>query len=198
MCRPGRAAGDDDLMQAALEGDESAFAELMRRHRGWVCGLMHAMVGNREQAEDLAQEAFCRVYRGRRDYAARGNFLAWLKRIAVNVARDFLRGDRRATFVSLDDLAETPARETGFDPFAALASRMLRQEIRDAVDALPPDQRQALVLHYFGGASIEEVAERMGCPVGTIKSRLHHARRRIREMLTAGQDREQGAKTTTP
>ena len=197
MCRTGHTT-DDDLMQATLGGDESAFAELMRRHRDWVCGLMHAIVGDREQAEDLAQEAFCRVYRSRKDYAARGNFVAWLKRIAVNVARDFLRGNRRTALVPLGDLGEMPAGETGFDPFAALASRVLRQEVRAAIAALPPDQRQALVLHYFGGASIEEVAERMGCPIGTIKSRLHHARRRIREMLAAEHEQEQGAKTTTP
>ena len=107
MCR--RLASDDDLIRAAASGEDAAFSELMRRHRDWVRRLMGAFVRDREQSEDLAQEVFCRVHEHIGEYVAQGKFTAWLKRVAVNVARDHLLRRKRAVLVPLDILENTPA-----------------------------------------------------------------------------------------
>jgi RNA polymerase sigma-70 factor (ECF subfamily) len=181
---PQRAASDDELVQAAAGGDDAAFSELMRRHRQWVCALMRAFVHDPEQAEDLAQEAFCRVYRHAGDYTAQGSFMPWLKRIAVNLAKDELRKQRKASLVSLTEIEETLVTDKRSDPMAALASGAMRDELRAAIQRLPDEQRLALVMHYFGDMSLPDIAWAMQCPVGTIKSRLFYGLRRVRETLT--------------
>jgi RNA polymerase sigma-70 factor (ECF subfamily) len=179
-------------MRAACGGEEAAFSELVRRHRGWVRWLMLAFVGDADQAEDLTQEAFCRVFRHAGDYRPQGNFPAWMKRIAINCARDYLRQQRRATFISLSGLEESLADTQPFDPAEALASGVLHQELRDAIEALPDEQRLALVMHYFGDMSLQDIAWALKCPVGTVKSRLHYALRRVRATLTARWENEEG------
>ncbi len=171
----------------------------MRRHREWVRHLICAFVRDSEQAEDLAQEVFCRVHERRGDYVAQGKFTAWLKRVAVNVARDYLRRRKRAVLVPLETVENTLAEDSAFDPAAAFASRMLREEIREAITSLPQEQRQVLILHYFGERSVEQIAAATNSPIGTVKSRLFHSRRRIREALAAAaaaaqEQTEQGAK----
>jgi RNA polymerase sigma-70 factor, ECF subfamily len=183
MCQ--RLASDDNLMQAAAEGDEAAFGELMRRHQGWVRAVMMTFVHNPEQAEDLTQEAFCRVFQHREDYDAQGHFTAWLKRIAANLAKDHLRRQKQASFVPLEEWEELPATDRRCDPMASLASGVLRDDLRAAIEALPDDQRLAVVMHYFGDMGLQDIAWAMKVPVGTVKSRLFYALRRVRGTLTA-------------
>src|SRR5438067_12146619 len=128
MCQ--RLASDDNLMHAAAGGDEGAFAELMRRHQGWVRALMITFVRDAEQADDLTQEAFCRVYQHRDGYDAQGHFTAWLKRIAANLAKDYLRKQKQATLVPLEEWEALPATDRRCDPLAALASGVLRDDLR--------------------------------------------------------------------
>jgi len=180
-----RLASDDDLMQAAAESDEGAFAELMQRHRGWVRLLMMTFVRDAEQADDLTQEAFCRVYQHRNSYDAQGNFVAWLKRIAANLAKDYLRRQKQASFVPLDEWEELPDTDRRCDPMAALASGVLREDLRAAIESLPDEQRLPVVMHYFGDMSLQDIAWAMKCPIGTVKSRLFYALRRVRGTLTA-------------
>jgi RNA polymerase sigma-70 factor (ECF subfamily) len=178
-------SSDDDLMQAAAEGDEAAFGELMRRHQSWVRSLIRAVVHSQEQAEDLTQEAFCRVFQHLGRYAGQGQFVAWLKRIAVNLAKDHLRRRSHAATLPLYELEETLLEDGRFDPQAALASGLLRDDVREAIRLLPDTQREPLLMHYFADMSLQEIALRMDCPVGTVKSRLHYALRRVRQALTA-------------
>jgi RNA polymerase sigma-70 factor, ECF subfamily len=180
---PERAASDDELVQAAAGGDDAAFSELMQRHRPWVCALMCAFVHDPEQAEDLAQEAFCRVWRHAGDYTAQGSFIPWLKRIAANLAKDALRKQRKASMVPLDPMEATLVTDKRSDPMAALASGVMREELRGAIQLLPDEQRLALVMHYFGDMSLPDIAWAMKCPVGTIKSRLFYGLRRVRQTL---------------
>jgi RNA polymerase sigma-70 factor, ECF subfamily len=185
-----RLASDDDLMQAAADGNAAAFSELMQRHRSWVRSLMVTFVRDAEQADDLTQEAFCRVFQHRDGYDAQGQFVAWLKRIAVNLAKDYLRRQKQASFVPLEEWEELPATDRRCDPLAALASGVLRDDLRAAIEALPDDQRLPVVMHYFGDMSIQDIAWAMKCPVGTVKSRLFYALRRVRGTLTALWDEE--------
>jgi RNA polymerase sigma-70 factor (ECF subfamily) len=178
--------GDDLLVGAARGGDERAFGRLVARHRPWVFGLIRAVVQDAEHAEDLTQEAFCRVHRGLGTYAAQGQFVPWLKQIALNLARNALRDRmaerRRQTALAAEQQAARPA--PADDPAAAVVSHVIRSELRAALDALPAEQRQAVELHYFAGLSVREIAQRTGHPEGTIKTRLFHARRQVRQALS--------------
>src|SRR5215210_5429724 len=163
MCH--RTASDDDLMRATAAGDRAAFAELMQRHQSWVRSLMFAFVRNEAQAEDLTQEAFCRAFQHADTYAARGYFVAWLKRIAVNLAKDYLRRQGQATWLPFHECEETAVADRRFDPLMALASSALRDDLRAAIQALPDEQRLAMVMHYFGDMTLQDIAWAMKCPV---------------------------------
>jgi RNA polymerase sigma-70 factor (ECF subfamily) len=177
--------GDDELAVAARSGDESAFALLLHRHREWVYRVAYAVVGDAESADDATQEVFVRLYRHLADYEPRGRFVPWLKNIAINTARNALRNDRprrdRVSCRPLHDGFEGVS--AGSDPEAVLTSRLLREEVRTALQGLPAEQRQAVLLYYFSGQGVEDIARIARCPPGTIKSRLYHARRHLREAL---------------
>jgi RNA polymerase sigma-70 factor, ECF subfamily len=179
-----RTATDDTLMQAVSEGDEVAFSELMRRHRRQVCQLLRVFTQDREQAEDLAQEVFARVHRHAGDYTAQGRFPIWLKRITINLAKNFLK-QKRGACVPLDEGgAEEGITDNRFDPMAVLMSKGIREEVRATIEALPDEQRLTLVMRYFGDMSVKDIAWAMKCPEGTVKSRLFHGLKRIRESVT--------------
>jgi RNA polymerase sigma-70 factor (ECF subfamily) len=185
-----RLASDDNLMKLAADGDQAAFGELLRRHQAWVRALMMTFVRDEAQADDLTQEAFCRVYQHRNGYDAQGHFTAWLKRIAANLAKDHLRKQKQATLVPLEEWEELPATDRRGDPLAALASGVLRDDVRAAIERLPDEQRLPVVMHYFGDMSLQDIAWAMRVPVGTVKSRLFYALRRVRGTLTALWDEE--------
>jgi RNA polymerase sigma-70 factor (ECF subfamily) len=187
-----RFTSDDDLMRAAAGGDETAFAALVYRHRGWVRALIHGIVHDADHAEDLAQEAFCRVYRRLDAYLGQDRFVPWVKRIAVNLARDFLRSHRRLALVPVAELEDARADLSRLDPMEVLSLGVLRDEIRNAIQSLSEDQRLTVVRYYFGDMSLQEIAREMGCPVGTVKSRLYYALRRIRRSLTEAWAAEEG------
>ena len=181
---------EDDLMHAVVDGDEAAFDSLVRRHRNWVCRLLYAFTHDADQAEDLTQEVFCRVHRYAGQYTAQGQFLAWIKRIAVNVGKDFLTQKQKAALLPLSEFEDMPAESGDTDPLALLMAQEVREELRMAILSLPDDQRLTIVMRYFGVMSIQEIAWAMKCPEGTIKSRIFHGLRRIRETVAArsGQD----------
>jgi RNA polymerase sigma-70 factor (ECF subfamily) len=185
-----RLTSDDDLMQAAAAGDRAAFSEIVKRHQGWVRSLMIAFVHNADQADDLTQDAFCRAFQNVEGYDPQGQFTAWLKRIAINRAKDFLRRQKQATFVPLHEWEEMPATDRRGDPIAALATGALRDDLRAAIEGLPDEQRLALVMYYFGDMSLQDIGWALKCPVGTVKSRLFYALRRVRQRLTTLWDEE--------
>jgi len=122
------------------------------------------------------------------DYIAQGQFVAWLKRIAVNLAKDFLRRERTA-LEPLDALAAA-AETHPFDPTTALLSDVLRHDLRQAIQSLPDEQRLVLIMRYFGDMSVQDIAWAVRCPEGTVKSRLFHGLRRVRLALTEIWQRE--------
>ena len=161
---------DDELVTAALAGDPAAFAALVEGNRARVEIVVERMVG--EEAEDLVQEALLRAYLGLSQLRDPARFGAWLCGIAVNLAKMRLR--RRALEVRL---SLEPTSDGGFE------ERELLQLVRNAVDVLPPGQRDAVLMHYIDGLSCEEVALLLGSSPGAIRVRLHRARQRLREQL---------------
>jgi RNA polymerase sigma-70 factor, ECF subfamily len=179
-----RPTGDDDsLLQRAVRGEAACFTELVRRHRPWVCRLLSAMTSDPEMAEDLAQEVFTRLHRHGASYKSQGQFVAYLKQLALNVGRSYLRRIPGVTLVAWDEQKESSGELSG-DLLDAILTRQVQAEVRASIEALPQGQREATLLHYFGGWTVPEIAARMQCPEGTVKSRLFHGVRKIREALT--------------
>jgi RNA polymerase sigma factor (sigma-70 family) len=184
---------DDTLMQSVARNEESALRMLIERHQSWVFSLLISIVRNQQHAEDLTQEVFWRARLHAGKYQSQGEFASWLKRIAINAALDFLRGERKFVAVGLENVENTLADERSSSPVAALLTSTLREEVRTAIQSLPDDQRLVVVMRYFGDMSLQDIAWAMKCPLGTVKSRLFHALRRIRQIFTRDREQDGGA-----
>lgn len=189
------------LVKKAKENDLSAFEELVRIHQNRVYALCLQLSGNRDDAQDLAQEAFIRAYRALGSFRNEADFGTWLHRIAVNVCLNSRRKNGGRQTVSLDEpyqgedgseIRHEVAGEAG-DPLRALEEKEFRGLVRTALKSLSGEQRAVLVLREIEGYSYEEVSRMLGCSLGTVKSRLSRAREVMRRRMTelareAGED----------
>src|SRR6478672_13843989 len=174
------------LIHRCAAGDETAFAELVGDHQRMVVQLAINLLGDRDEALDLSQEVFLRVFRTIGRFRGQSTLRTWIYRIAVNQARNrhrFWRRRHRADQVSLDqhvashgDLLSAAA----LGPDRLLAQKELAARLQQALDALPFDQRTAIVLREVDGLSYEEIAFSLGVAIGTVKSRLTRARQALR------------------
>jgi len=177
------ASSDESLVAAHLAGDQAAFCELVRRYGDGVLGYLFHMTGNRSQAEDLFQETFKRVHEKAHTFRG-GRFKSWLFTIATRAAIDHRRR-RRLMLVSLDQAddcdeenpsqADALADDNAADPANELVKEEQKQQVRQAIDMLPVKQRATLILAYYQQLSYQEVAEVMGCSIGTVKTQMSRA-----------------------
>jgi RNA polymerase sigma-70 factor, ECF subfamily len=184
---------DVALMLGLRKGDRAAFVELLRRHQEPILNLSYRFLGDRDEAEDLTQDVFLRLYRARESYRPDAKFTTWLYRIASNACLNALRARKGRRSVSLDGFGResngtTPAPMQLEDPKSEAPSEtLLRDEmadrVRKIVNALPDTQRLAIVLNKYQDLSYEEVAEAMDLSVMAVKSLLFRARERIKERL---------------
>jgi len=185
---------DVRLMLQVREGDGTAFEELVLRYQNRLLTVLEHLVGNREQAEDLTQDVFVRVFKARERYEPEAKFSTWLFTIANNVASNALRSRSRRREVgvpegngsdsmplSLDQMAKAAS---GFMPTRALDKAEQAEMVRHAVSNLNERQRMALLLAKFEGMSYQDIAQTMGLSVQAIKSLLSRARVNLKEMLT--------------
>lgn len=161
-------ASDQELVRRHLDGDRQAFAELVRRHERRVYNLAYRMLGRREDAADACQDVFVTCLRKLQGYRGTAAFTTWLHRVALNVCYDALRKRGRE-----EPVEEVPVRASGFDVADATAVAV---DVHRALQRIPDDFRAVLILHDVQGLPYEEVAEAVGAPVGTIKSRIHRGR----------------------
>ena len=175
---------DDRLVQKTLAGDLKAYGAIVDRYRSRIYSLAYRMLGDRDRAEDAAQEAFIRAYRGLERYRLSGKFGAWLFATASNVCIDRLR-QRPFAAASTDDPAwrETPARGASVSPPAAYGRSEIQQQVHGALGRLPHAQRLAVTLVHIQGLSYDEAAEVIGQPVNTVKSHTHRARKTLKRLL---------------
>ena len=175
-------ANDRSLADRARHGDLGAFEELMHARIDAIYRLSYAIVGDEADARDATQETFIAAWRRIRELRDPDRFDAWLQRIAVNSARMTLRarGRRRVREIPAGDVAALAAAADR----AALA-RSDADLLGAALDSIPTDQRTILVLHHLEGHGVAELAEILEIPVGTVKSRLHTARRALQDALAA-------------
>jgi RNA polymerase sigma-70 factor (ECF subfamily) len=178
-------ASDEELLAAHLEGDRSAFGELMTRHERRIYGLCFRILGNREDAEDATQEAFIGALRRAGAFRGEAAFSTWLYRIAVNAATDQARrrGRARTTPLEGEETGQTAA-VTG-DPGGAVATALT---VQAALRAVPVDFRVAVILCDLYGFGHAQAAEVLGIPVGTVKSRVFRGRLALGEQLAEHQD----------
>jgi len=184
---------DKSLIDAHRKGDKTAFAELLRRYGDSVLGYLMRMTGSRERAEDLFQETFKRVHE--KAHTLRGNrFKPWLFTIATNVAIDGLRRHKRLRVVSLNqnlDCADGRCEELGaaavadnrYEPSQKAIMAEQKEQVRQAVESLPANQRATLVLAYYQQLSYREVAEALGCSIGTVKAQMYRALKTLAQRL---------------
>lgn len=177
------------VIRRVLEGDDQAFAQLVTAYEKQVFNLCLRMCGNREEAKDLAQEAFLKAWRGLRFYQFEAAFSTWLYRLTSNVCIDYLRREKRRPTVSLtleDDNQETPEMEIADSaplPEEQVLHREREELVAWAMNQLDEEFRQVLTLRVIENLSYEEIGQIMELKEGTVKSRLARARLKLKKIL---------------
>ena len=183
-------SSDAELVQQALAGSQQAYQDLVKRYATPAVNLATRMVRDRALAEELAQEAFARAFERLSSYDQQRRFVGWFFQILHNITIDYLRRKRPAT-VSLDELGEGGYRAGGGATSKGSSPEALAQqaELAHAMDAalalVRPEYREAVVLRYREELSVEEIADTMSVPTGTVKTYLYRARKELASILSA-------------
>ena len=183
-------AGDTDLVSRILAGEEVLFELLVRRYQTRVVAHVSRMVGSREDAFDLSQEIFLKVFQALDRYNPEFKFSTWLFRIAGNAAIDHLRKRRPRTVPleipdpeSRSGVSAIEHESSVLDPYGELRNVERGRAISRAIADLPPEFRELITLRHFGGLSYEEIARVKNMPLGTVKNKLFRARVVLKERL---------------
>lgn len=183
-----RIVTDLDLVFRFRQGDPEAFSELVRRYYERLYNSVYALVGGRDDADDLTQEVFLKAYRSLGKFRGKSQFYTWLYRIGVNCCLDWLKSpNRRINDLSLERERWEGREDRGRIQFRStdegVEQRELQAILESALEALPDDYRVVVVMREFDGLTYEEIAHFMHCNIGTVKSRLFRARTRLREIM---------------
>ena len=187
--QPGGPESDQRLVERVQRGDKAAFDVLVRKYQHKIVKLVTRYVHDGSEALDVAQEAFIKAYRAIHGFRGDSAFYTWLYRIAINTAKNHLVAEGRRPVDSGMDLQdpdqyELQGRLKDVDtPERLLLTDEIQRTVEAAIAALPEDLRTAIVLRELEGMSYEQIAETMGCPVGTVRSRIFRAREAIDEKL---------------
>ena len=180
---------DKELVEKAKRGDQEAFAQLVLDNQNRVYSLALRLSGDREEAADLAQEAFVKAWQGLSAFQGESSFSTWVYRLTTNVCIDHLRKKKRREAVepsvSLDDENNSWAEPSTWeqDPQRLLEQSERGKALARAIDQLPDWQREALVLRELSGLSYQEIGEKLDIDIGTVKSRIARARLNLRKIL---------------
>jgi RNA polymerase sigma-70 factor (ECF subfamily) len=190
--RMGGSNSDNELVNRVKRGDKRAFDILVLKYQFKIVKLISRYVQDSSEALDVAQEAFIKAYRALPGFRGDSAFYTWLYRIAINTAKNHLVAMGRRTPISDIDSSEAEQQYTGDSPlkdYATPERLLLKDEIENtvyrAIDDLPEDLRTAITLRELEGLSYEEIAQAMGCPIGTVRSRIFRAREAIDNKLRA-------------
>jgi RNA polymerase sigma-70 factor (ECF subfamily) len=191
---------DAKLVARVQAGDKAAFDLLVLKYQRKILRLLSRMLRDQSEIEDVMQEAFIKAYRALPQFRGDSAFYTWLYRIAINTARNWMASQSRRpsspslhqseegeTFDEIDNLTDNNT------PESLLASREIAESVNDSIQALPEELRTAIVLREIEGLSYEEIAQAMGCPIGTVRSRIFRAREaiatKLRPMIDQQRDR---------
>lgn len=179
---------DAQIVEMVLQGDASAFQELVRRYQKPVFGICYRMIRQREEAEDLAQEVFIKAYRYLGQYNHTHKFSSWLLKIATNTSIDAIRKKRVET-LPLDEEIKTNHEDVSAEK--AFLQEEMQRDIEKAIAALPPDYRMVILLYHHHGQSYQQIAEGMEIPMSMVKNRLFRARKILKESLKSLKEESQ-------
>lgn len=179
-----------ETVKAVQDGNSSAFEKLVLDNQSKVYNLALRMVGNEDDAFDMSQEAFIKAYNSIQSFRGDSKFSVWLYRLTTNVCLDFLRSETRKSHVSLTYAEEEGDKELEipderFSPQTEIERRELREAVRRGLDSLMPDFRAILLLREIDGLSYEEISSTLDLEVGTVKSRIFRARKKLCEILAS-------------
>lgn len=178
-----------EIILRVRAGDTDAFEALVLEHQNKVYSLALRMVGNEEDARDMAQEAFIRAFNSLASFRGESKFSVWLYRLTSNICIDFLRGRAKRRTVSLiwededGEEGELEIPDERFSPEARLERTELRESVRRGLDSLSPEYREILLLREINGLSYDEISRALNLEEGTVKSRIFRARKKLSEFL---------------
>ena len=178
--------GDELLLRRACKGDVQAFVELLQSHESRIYAIALRMMGNREDAQDCAQEAMVRIYRAMGSFKGQSALATWIYRITMNTCLDELRRRKARKVTSLDSLVDNgwSPTDTGDTPEEHGLRVEKQNALNQAIQSLPDDMRAAIILRDVKGYSYDEIASILDANVGTIKSRISRGREKLREILS--------------
>lgn len=171
---------DIDIINKCMEGDDSAFEELVRRYKNMVFNTSYRMLGSYEEAEDASQEAFIRIYKSLKRYNPQYKFSTWAIRITTNYCLDILR-KRKGDMVPIEE--QYDLRDEGLTPEEEYIRNERQKRVRMAVESLPPKYKELIILFHNRGLSYSEMMEVTGESLTIVKNRLYRARQMLKELL---------------
>jgi len=183
-----------ELISRCQQGEQEALKEIFDQYNKKVYRIAYGVVRQREEALDIVQEVFIKLYRSIGDFKGKSKFYTYLYRMAMNTAIDHARRMRKFPVLSLDEIEGfQPSEVDEKRPDNILLRKEFEEKMKEALEKLPPDQRMALIFREVEGLSYQEMAEAMGCSFGTVMSRLHYARKRLQEFLrNYGEEEKRG------
>jgi RNA polymerase sigma-70 factor (ECF subfamily) len=182
---------DEELVARTIGGDADSFNELIHRWERPIYALAYRQIGREEDARDVCQETFLRAYRALNGFRGQAKFSSWLYRIALNLCRDWMRRERRTPVVQPPEDMDLMDLAAAREPSESIEDRVGRQDLTRAVERamtlLPEEQRTAIVLKEYQGRTFQEIADLLGCPLSTVKTRLYQGLTVLRrELARAG------------
>jgi RNA polymerase sigma-70 factor, ECF subfamily len=178
---------DEELVARSVGGDTESFNHLIRRWERPIYALAYRTIGREDEARDVVQETFLRAFRGLGGFKGQAKFSSWLYRIALNLCRDWMRRERRAPIVAAPDGVDLVELAGEGDAAVRVDELVVRKDLSRAVAAamraLPQEQRAAIVLKEYHGLTFQEIADLLGCPLSTVKTRLYQGMTVLRREL---------------
>jgi RNA polymerase sigma-70 factor (ECF subfamily) len=178
---------DEELVARSIRGDSDSFNELILRWERPIYALAYRTIGREEDARDVCQETFLRAFRALPAFRGQAKFSSWLYRIALNLCRDWIRHERRTPIVDAPENADGSERAEPAEYSESIEDRIARKDLIRAVERimarLPEEQRTAIVLKEYHGLTFQEIADLVGCPLSTVKTRLYQGLTVVRREL---------------